>query len=138
MKKKKLIPIMIAVVLIIAATIYCLVPKTFGKEINPEEVDHIDVFDGNTGAKFTVDDPDDIKYIVENIKSKTMKKAGISLGRMGYRFSVVYADSNGKAILPEFIINAEDTIRQDPFFYHCDGGLCFEYLAKLETEIGDK
>lgn len=44
-----------------------ITPKTFGKGVDPENVDHINVFDGNTGEGFTVDNAEDIKYIVENI-----------------------------------------------------------------------
>ena len=37
-----------------------------------------------------------------------------------------------KDIIPLFILNSDDTIRKDPFFYRCDGGLCFDYINELE------
>lgn len=107
-------------------------PKTFGKNVDPSEVDHINVFDGNTGTGFTITNPDDIKYIVENIQSHSMKKAGISLGRMGYSFKIRYIDSNDKDVIPVFTLNSDDTIRKDPFFYVCNGGLCFDYIKECE------
>ena len=40
-------------------------------------------------------------------------------------------DDNDKAIIPEIILNSDDTIRKDPFFYKCDGGLCFDYIKEI-------
>lgn len=134
MKKKVLFPLTALLIVICAALIYYFTPKTFGKNVNPSDVDHINVFDGNTGMGFTVEDAEDIRYIVENIKSKPMRKGGVSLGKIGYRFSVVYVDKNDRAIVPIFFINGENAIRKNPFFYYCDGGLCVDYLKKLESQ----
>ena len=135
MKKKITIAVSVLLVLIIIGLVYYFTPKTFGKGVEPMSVDHINVFDGNTGEGFTVDSAEDIKYIVENIQSKPMRRGGLSLGRMGYKFSVVFVDENDKAIVPIFFINSDNTIRKDPFFYHCDGGLCIDYLNNLESQI---
>ena len=86
-------------------------PKTFGKGIDISEVDHIKVFDGTTGDGFTIDEPEDIQYIVENIQSQSMKKDGISFGYTGYRFRINYMNKEDKNIVSEFIINSGDTIR---------------------------
>jgi hypothetical protein len=137
MQKRKSISIILVAILIIIAIIYYFTPKTFGQVINPSDIDHINVFDGNTGVGFTIDNPEDIKYIVENIQSKSMRRSGISIGRVGYLFSITYVDSNDKAIVSTFFINGEDTIRKDPFFYRCDGGLCVDYLEELENKLGD-
>ena len=92
MKKKIGIPIGVIAVLIILAVGYYFMPKTFGKNVNPSAVDHISVFDGNTGTGFTITNPEDIKYIVENIQSHPMKKDGISLDTMGYSFKIASVD----------------------------------------------
>lgn len=134
MKKKIVIPIIIIVILIVMAVVYYFLPKTFGKDVNPSEVDHINVFDGNTGTGFTITNPEDIKFIVENIQSHTMKKDGISLGRMGYSLKISYIDSNDKDVIPVFTLNSDNTIRKDPFFYVCDGGLCFDYIKECEEK----
>lgn len=110
MKKKIGISIVIIAVLIIVAVGYYFMPKTFGKNVNPSEVDHINVFDGNTGTGFTITNPEDIKYIVENIQRHPMKKD----------------------VIPVFTLNRDNTIRKDPFFYVCDGGLCFDYIKECE------
>lgn len=104
----------------------------FGNNVNPSEVDHINVFDGNTGTGFTITNLEDIKYIVENIQNHPMKKDGISLDTTGYSFKISYIDSNDKDIIPVFILNSDNTIRKDPFFYFCNGGLCFDYIKKCE------
>ncbi len=52
-------------------------PKTFGKNVNPSELDHINVFDGNTETGFTITESEDIEYIVSNIQSISMKREGI-------------------------------------------------------------
>ena len=132
MKKKGFVPIIVLFVLAMIALVYYFSPKTFGKDVNPSDVDHINVFDGNTGVGFTIDDPDDIRYIVENIQDQSMRRDGFSLGRMGYLFSISYIDSNDRDIVPIFFINSENTIRKDPFFYTCEGGLCVEYIQRLE------
>ena len=135
MKKKIMIVVSIILVLTIMAAIYYCTPKTFGKGVNPSSVDHINVFDGNTGEGFTVDNAEDIKYIVETIQSTPMRRCGVSFGRMGYKFSVEFVDKNDRAIVPIFFMIGDNTIRKDPFFYYCDGELCIDYLTELENKI---
>ena len=137
MKKKITIVVSVLLALMIIGMVYYFTPKTFGKDVSPTSVDHINVFDGATGEGFTIDNTEDIKYIVENIQSKAMRRGGISLGHKGYKFSVVFVDGNDKAVAPIFFINSDSVIRKDPFFYHCDGGLCVEYLTELEHQIVD-
>lgn len=136
--KKKLVISGVAILslLVLAAVCYSM-PKTFGKNIDPSEVDHINVFDGNTGVAFLIEDPQDIQYIVENVQSHPMKRAGLSWGKMGYGFQISCVDGRGQAILPAFLLNGEDAIRKDPFLYRCDGGLCFAYLQDIENRTGN-
>lgn len=135
MKRKLLVILSILVVLSATFILFRFTPKTFGKNLSYEKVDHIYVFDGNTGIGFTIKNPDEIKYIVENVQGITMKKTGFSLFYEGYCLNVSYLNQNGKKIIPEFIINSESTIRKDPFFYACDGGLCFDYIKELESNF---
>lgn len=135
MKKKFVIPVIAMVILIVLATLLYFMPKTFGKNVEPSDVNHIEVFDGNTGVGFVIDNQEDIQYIVENIQSHQMKKDGISFGRMGYGLKLIFIDNNDKAIIPEIILNSDDTIRKDPFFYRCDGGLCFDYIKEIESRM---
>ncbi len=135
MKKKVTIVVIVVLILISLAAIFSFIPKTFGKNVNPSDVDHIEVFDDNTGVGFTIDDPQDIKYIVENIQSHQVKKDGFSFDKTGYGFKITFVDANNKAVIPEIILNSDNTIRKDPFFYRCDGGLCFDYIKEIESRI---
>ena len=134
MTKKALV--LTAAVLLTAALLaaFYLTQKTFGKHVDPSDVDHINVFDGNTGVGFTIDRPEEIQYIVENLQSHPVKRTGISLGRMGYSLKISFIDSSDQDVIPVFILNSDDTIRKDPFFYGCDGGLCFDYIRKIEAQ----
>ncbi|SDB20441.1 hypothetical protein [Eubacterium oxidoreducens] len=136
MKKKIVIFIVVALALIVVAIGIYSSPKTFGGNIDASEVDHIKVFDGNTGVEFTIDNAEDIRFIVENIKDCTMKRTGISIGYSGYGFRINYMDAGDKNVISEFIMNSSDTIRKDPFFYSCDGELCYEFLRKMEETYG--
>ncbi|MBO4461324.1 MAG: hypothetical protein J5749_00405, partial [Lachnospiraceae bacterium] len=69
MKKKNIIIIIVIAAVIILPVIWYFLPKRFGRFIKTEDVASIEVRDGNTGTHFYITDPEDIKYIVENIKS---------------------------------------------------------------------
>ena len=126
-----LLIIAIVVALIAISAIWYFSPKTFLAGFEPSDISSISVFDGNTGNSFVIDDIDEIRYIVENIQSIEMTRDKVSLGYAGYSFRMSFYNSNGKEI-DNFIINSTDTIRDDPFFYRCGGGLCFDYLKKFE------
>lgn len=136
MKPKKKLSILIIIIIIVITTIaisaiWYFSPKTFLRRIEPSNVSSISVFDGNTGNGFVIDNPDEIGYIVENIRGIEMTRNKVSVGYVGYSFRMSFYNSNGKEI-DSFIINSADTIRDDPFFYRCNGGLCFDYLKELE------
>ena len=136
--KKTVITIIAVLVLAVLGILICSASRTFGNGIDASEVDHINVFDGNTGVGFTIDRPEDIRHIVENIQSRPMKRDGLSLGYSGYSFRISYIDEKDKNIIPEFIVNSDDTIRRDPFFYRCDGGLCYDYLKTMEEAYASR
>lgn len=100
MKKPVRILLTVGLVAAVAARLVWCTPRTFGRGTDAARVDHINVFDGTTGTGFTVTDPEDISYIVENIQSHPVRPAKLSLGYIGYRFSLVYVDENDKAIVP--------------------------------------
>lgn len=134
-KTKRLIILAAAIVLaaIAGIFIFCTSPKRF-KE-NLQEINKIYIFNGNTGKDFTVSDSEQIEYIADNIKNSNLKRDGISLGYVGYGFKLKFLDSQGN-VLTEIIVNSEDTIRKDPFFYtNSNEELCFDYLLKLEQQL---
>ena len=99
MKNKIIIFVITIMTLISVTTIFYLTPKTLAKNVKLSDVNFIEVFDGGTGASFTINNPEDIKYIVENIQSHKMKKDGISFGKMGYGLKIVCFDDNNKTII---------------------------------------
>lgn len=123
---------MAALIVIVALFItWYFTPKTFLKNIESTDVKDISVFDGNTGKSFKINDPEEIAYIVENIQGIEMKRDNISVNYIGYSFRMSFYGENETA-LESFYMNSDDTIRSDPFFYHCDDGLCYDYLKELE------
>lgn len=137
MKNKKICLIVaIVFVLIAALAIWYFVPTTFLSKVNSSDIKSISVFDGNTGERFVFSDTDEIRYVVENIQSTKMKKDTLSIGYLGFSFRISFFDENGKEI-ESFTINSSNTIRKDPFFYRCDGDLCFDYLKELEEKYSN-
>lgn len=123
-----------AIIVGIAITaVWYFSPKNFLSKVVSSDVKSISVFDGNTGKRFVIDDIAEIKYIVENIQNIEMERYKVSLGYSGYAFRVSFNNSNGKEI-DSFVINSANIIRDDPFFYRCNGGLCFDYLKALEDK----
>ena len=132
--KKKYILCGVAAILVISVSIifiWYFSPKTFLKNVNASDVYAISVFNGSTGKSYTIENSDEIKYIVENIQGIEMKRNNISSNYDGFGFSLTFKDADGNTI-DGFIVNSAETIRDDPFFYRCEGGVCFEYLKSLE------
>jgi len=133
-KQKISLPIIVVVIAIIAISmVWYFSPKIFLRGVEPSDVKSISVFDGNTGKLFVIDDVAEIKYIVENIQDIEMQRGNLSVGYSGFRFQMNFNNSNGETI-DSFVINSADSIRDDPFFYRCNGGLCFEYIEGIENK----
>lgn len=133
MKRKQIILISFAVFIIVVAIIlgvWYSTPKIFLNRLDVSEVISISVFDGHTGKGFIIEDLDEIKQIIGSIQEVEMKRDNISVGYSGYGFRMRFTGKNEK-VIDSFIINSPDTIRDDPFFYRCDGSLCFDYLKEL-------
>lgn len=131
MKKQKLIGVLYAiVVIIIGSLIWWNVPCSL-TNIEPSEVSKIEVFNGNTGKLITIIDIPDIEHIIKSLNTVSIKKEKISLGYMGYSFLTKIYNING-TVYKEFIINSNNTIRKDPFFYRDSSeNIDFEYIEKL-------
>ena len=133
-KRKQVVLTSFAVLIIVVAVIFGVwysIPKSFLNGLDVSEVASISAFDGNTGKGFIIEDFREIKQIIENIQESEMKRDNISIGYSGYGFRMRFMGKNEK-VIDSFIINSPYTIRDDPFFYQCDGSLCFDYLKELE------
>ncbi|MGM9607405.1 MAG: hypothetical protein ACI3XJ_07860 [Oscillospiraceae bacterium] len=137
-RKQKILLLFIAIGIVIIAilAVWYFSPKTFLSGIEAADVKSISVFDGSTGKRFDLDDPDEIQYIVENIQGNKMKRDKISINHSGFSFRMSFYGEN-ETVLDSFMINSANTIRSDPFFYRCDGGLCYDYLQELENKYAD-
>lgn len=49
-------------------------------QLNPEDVQKISIFDGNTGTSLHLTKDEDITYIVNNLNAVKLKRGKISLG----------------------------------------------------------
>jgi len=116
MNKKVSLVIGIATMLIIVCFIIWITPRNFLKGIQAEEIAMISVRDGSTGNNFKIINQEDVQFIVERIQSQSFKKDSVSLFLMGTLYTMSFFDSNDN-LVAEFILNADDTIRKDPFFY---------------------
>lgn len=118
-------------VLLLIGIAYYYAPVTFLKGVEPEDIACITIFDGNTGEVSDITGAKDIAYITENIQSIPVRRTGISILEMGYRFRMTFTDEKG-SVVEELTVNSEDTIRKDPFFLTTEeGGLCFDYIWDL-------
>lgn len=118
-------------VLLLILVAYYYAPVTFLKGVDPADIATITIFDGNTGSESEITKQKDITYIVENIQSVPVRRTGISILEMGYRFRMTFTDEKGE-LVEVLTINSEDTIRKDPFFLTTEeGGLCFDYIWDL-------
>ena len=118
-------------VLLLIGIAYYYAPVTFLKGVEPEDIACITIFDGNTGEVSDITGTKDIAYITENIQSIPVRRTGISILEMGYRFRMTFTDEKG-SVVEELTVNSEDTIRKDPFFLTTEeGGLCFDYIWDL-------
>ena len=95
----------------------------------------IEVFNGSNGNDFVIEGNDDINNIVSNIQNISMKKVKISLGYMGTLYNLKFINTESK-VVDEFIVNHNDTIRRDPFFYRdSTSSLCIDLLRSLEKSL---
>lgn len=110
-------------------------PVHFLKNVLPEEISHIEVFDGNTGYQFQIERPEEIEYIISNIQNREMRREKVSLGYMGTSYRLTFLDTQDR-VVEEFIVNHAETIRKDPFFYtDASAGLCVDYLERLGERL---
>ena len=109
-------------------------PTYFLRDTEPEEIASIHIFNGNSGNEFEVTDTEDIAFITEHIRQSAFKKDRCSLMYSGFLYRMHFVHADGQKI-QSFIVNSDDTIRKDPFFYTCDGNMgVVAYLEHLENE----
>ena len=103
-------------------------------DLEPKNVMEITVFNGNTGKLTHITDEEEIEHIIENLNDVKIKRYKPSVGYSGYSFkmTIYLTDGNEADGWNNFIINSEDTIRKDPFFYRVtEGNIDYEYIESI-------
>lgn len=116
---KKHIAILSAISIVIIGVLIWLKAPINIMELNPENILEIVMFDGNTGSTLIITDTKDVFYITKNLNSIKLIREKLSLGYTGYSFKTILYGNDGEELdgWNNFIINSEDSIRKDPFFY---------------------
>lgn len=116
MKKKVGIFLTSLLIICFGIWLYMQMPSSFLKDITYDEISTITVRDGSTGQIFTITEESDIAHIITTIQAAEFKKEKISLFYAGTLYTIHFYDEEG-AEIESFIINSDETIRKDPFFY---------------------
>ncbi len=131
--KKIIILTSSAVIFLIGIIAWYNVPLNL-MDLNPNEVMEIVIFNGNSGKATHIIDEQQIQHIIENLNDVEVKKSKLSVGYMGYSFKVTICLSDGNEAKGwnNFIINSNDTIRKDPFFYSVvTGNIDYNYIESI-------
>ncbi len=81
-----------------------------------EEIAKITILNGNTGGFKEITDAAEIKEIISDFENVDFKISGVAFGRMGAGFRVKFYDKKDK-LISKTIVNSEDTLRDNFFFY---------------------
>lgn len=94
------------------------------------KVESISVFSGNSGRALEITDQEGIGIIVDYVNHLRLKRGKWSFGYMGYGYRVTIHIGKKRSI--DFMINASELLRKDPYFYSIEGGTeLYSYLAGL-------
>lgn len=132
--KKKLIILLSVVAVFLAGIIAWYNAPIDLMDLDPDEVMEIVVFNGNDGNTTHITDKEQLQHIVENLNTVEVKKSKPALGYCGYSFQItIYlSDGNEADDWNNFIINSDDTIRKDPFFYSViKGNIDYDYIENV-------
>lgn len=133
MKKRILIIVSAICVLVLGIIVWYNSPIDF-VDLNPEDVLEIVIFDGNTGNALHIKEEEEIECLIENLNSVRLRRDKISVGYSGYRFKTTIYLTDGEEAngWNNFIINSNDTVRKDPFFYRViEGNIDYQYIQSL-------
>lgn len=133
MKKKISILLSVVLILLVGIAIWYHAPINL-MNLDANEVMEIVVFNGNSGNTTHIEDKEQIQHIIDNLNDVEVKRSKLSAGYSGYSFKVtIYlSDGNEADDWNNFIINSDDTIRKDPFFYSVTKGkIDYNYIENI-------
>jgi hypothetical protein len=133
MKKKIIILLSAMAILFAGIAIWYNTPIDL-MDLDHNEIMEIVVFNGNSGNTTHIKDKEQIQHIIANLNDVEVKRAKLSVGYSGYSFKVtIYlSDGNEADDWNNFIINSDDSIRKDPFFYSVTKGkIDYNYIEDI-------
>lgn len=133
MKKKITILLSAAVILLTGIAVWYNAPIDL-MDADSGEVMEIVVFNGNSGNATHITDKEHIRHMIDNLNDIEIKRSKPSAEYAGYGFKVtIYlSDGNEAGDWNNFMINSEDTIRKDPFFYSVTKGtIDYDYIESI-------
>lgn len=133
MKKKIIIVLSVVIILFAGIAVWYHMPGDL-MNLDHNEVAEIVVFNGNTGNTTHIKDKEQIQHIIDNLNEVKIKRKKLSTGYSGYSFKITIYLSNGKEAdgWNNFVINSDDTIRKDPFFYSViKGKIDYNYIENI-------
>ena len=133
MKKKIFVLLSVVLILLLGVAVGYNIPIDL-INLDPNEVMEIVVFNGNSGNTTHIEDKEQIQHIIDNLNDVEVKRSRLSAGYSGYSFKVtIYlSDGNEAGDWNNFIINSDDTIRKDPFFYSViKGKIDYNYIENI-------
>lgn len=131
--KKKVPLLSIVLILLVGIAVWYHAPIDL-MDLDADEVMEIVVFNGNSGNATHIEDKGQIQHIIGNLNDVCIKRSRLSAGYTGYSFKVtIYlSDGNEADGWNDFIINSDDTIRKDPFFYSVTKGtIDYDYIESI-------
>ena len=131
--KRKTVILTVAAILLVGITFWYNAPIDL-INLNHNDVMEIVVFNGNSGNTTHITDKEQVQHIVENLNDIEIKRAKPFVGYCGYSFKLTFylSDGNEADDWNSFIINSDDTIRKDPFFYSVTKGkIDYNYIKNI-------
>ncbi|MGY3725229.1 hypothetical protein SAMN05421767_1262 [Granulicatella balaenopterae] len=106
-------------------------------ENDSSTIAEVHIKNGQTGESLSIKDPQQIDYLINNMNKGQLKRDGLSLGQMGYRYHITLFAKESDDIIgwDSFMINSSEVIRKDPFFYQVEYQLIdLNYIENLFTK----
>lgn len=131
--KKKISILSVVLILLVGIAVWYNVPIDL-MNLDTNEVMEILVFNGNSGKTTHIEDKEQIHHIIDSLNDVEVKRLKPSIGYSGYSFKItIYlSDGNEADDWNNFIINSDDTIRKDPFFYSVTKGkIDYNYIENI-------
>ena len=133
MKKRIMILLSVVAIFLVSFSVWYNIPIDL-MSLEHNEVLEIVVFNGNTGKTTHITDKEQIQHIIDNLNDVELKRSKLSVGYLGYSFkmTIYLLDGNEADGWNNFIINSDNTIRKDPFFYTVNKGkIDYDYIKSI-------